>query len=241
MMIKNNVVLGAVICMTMAASSCAMADTPETPSIDVFLQPSNGIVQHVKMQSRQLNKMGESTFYEKGFPPHVTLYLTSYLASALPEVKRVVKDIAKHQYSFPLEITGASVTKSQWVFLDVKDSKTLQTLSDRVAQRLASLHDKSMPTPSWVKKYPEKEAFVKKYGSPNVFSQFQPHITLLANGNEAAVTKYRAYYDALPQKEQSAYGHGIAICIGYADKYGEITKVVARYPLLLKNALRSKK
>ena len=37
--------------------------------------------------------------------------------------------------------------------------------------------------PDWVKNLPqkereEKEAYIKKYGSPNVFSQFDPHITL---------------------------------------------------------------
>lgn len=241
MSMKSKTTFSAVAFIATVSSQAMAVSIPKEASLDIFLQPSNAIVQHIKSESRQLKNLGETTFYEQGYPPHITLYLTNYPVSALPEIKRIVKDIANHQYAFPLESIGTSITKSHWVFVNIKDSNPLQSLSDRIAQRLSPLHSKSMPEPTWVELYPEKEAFVKKYGSPNVFSQFQPHITLLANGNKQAVAKYYKRYNENTKTMKDTYGHGIAIGIGYTNKYGQMTKVVAKYPLLSKSAIRSKK
>jgi hypothetical protein len=47
--------------------------------------------------------------------------------------------------------------------------------------------------PDWVQHLPEPErsekiAFIRQYGSPNVFSQFQPHVTLACDENAAALS-----------------------------------------------------
>jgi hypothetical protein len=47
--------------------------------------------------------------------------------------------------------------------------------------------------PDWVQHLPEPErsakiAFIKQYGSPNVFSQFQPHVTLACDVNSTALS-----------------------------------------------------
>ena len=59
----------------------------------------------------------------------------------------------------------------------------LQQLSDAVVNNTHDLIIPNQPVPSWIKDLsPEearlKEEMVKKYGSPNVFSQFQPQYDL---------------------------------------------------------------
>lgn len=57
--------------------------------------------------------------------------------------------------------------------------------------------------PIWVQHLPEPErsekiAFIRQYGSPNVFTQFQPHVTLACDANATALSaafaqKHRRY------------------------------------------------
>ena len=47
--------------------------------------------------------------------------------------------------------------------------------------------------PDWVQHLPEPERsekidFIRQYGSPNVFSQFQPHVTLACDDNATALS-----------------------------------------------------
>jgi hypothetical protein len=56
--------------------------------------------------------------------------------------------------------------------------------------------------PDWVQHLPEPErsekiAFIRVYGSPNVFSQFQPHVTLACDENAAALSA--AFVQKAPQ------------------------------------------
>ena len=56
-------------------------------------------------------------------------------------------------------------------------------MSDAMVKSLYTYAKKNQPIPPWVQNLPaneraEKIAMIEKYGSPNVFSQFQPHITI---------------------------------------------------------------
>jgi hypothetical protein len=56
--------------------------------------------------------------------------------------------------------------------------------------------------PDWVQHLPEPErsekiAYIKQYGSPNVFTQFQPHVTLACDANATALSA--AFAQKAPQ------------------------------------------
>eukprot|EP00698_Gefionella_okellyi_P025461 TRINITY_DN933_c0_g1_i2.p3 TRINITY_DN933_c0_g1~~TRINITY_DN933_c0_g1_i2.p3 ORF type:complete len:120 (-),score=28.59 TRINITY_DN933_c0_g1_i2:213-572(-) len=59
----------------------------------------------------------------------------------------------------------------------------LQFMSDALVNETFLFAVPNQPIPPWVLQLPEPErslkiAMIKRYGSPNVFSQFQPHVTL---------------------------------------------------------------
>ena len=66
--------------------------------------------------------------------------------------------------------------------LDIQNSQTLQQLSNTVVKDLAKYRNKDYPAPSWVKFYPNKLKSFEKYGSPNTFAEFNPHLTKYSRG-----------------------------------------------------------
>ncbi|WP_352339710.1 hypothetical protein, partial [Psychrobacter sp. 16-MNA-CIBAN-0192] len=82
---------------------------------------------------------------------------------------------------FPITAEGFSVTKSNWAFINLQPSRQLQRLSDEITLAIEPLRERNVTVPTWVKNYPNKLTAFKRYGSPNVFQNFQPHLTLLAN------------------------------------------------------------
>ena len=56
--------------------------------------------------------------------------------------------------------------------------------------------------PDWVQHLPEPErsekiALIRQYGSPNVFSQFRPHVTIACDNNATALSA--AFAQKMPQ------------------------------------------
>ena len=65
----------------------------------------------------------------------------------------------------------------------VDNNECLQFMSDSIVNATHMYIQQDQPVPSWVYNLTqplqaEKIELVKVYGSPNVFSQFQPHVTL---------------------------------------------------------------
>ena len=80
--------------------------------------------------------------------------------------------------------------------------------------------------PSWVKHYPNKLVAFERYGSPNVFQNFQPHLTLLANEQSAALALVKKALHAEPPQAQ---GEIIGIGIGVSDQFGQQKEILAKY------------
>ncbi len=79
-------------------------------------------------------------------------------------------------------LRGVSVGAG-YVMWNVPVSQCLQELSDAVVLATYQFAKPNQKAPAWVYSLPEparkaKLAMVKKYGSPNVFSQFDPHLTI---------------------------------------------------------------
>ncbi|MFM2476752.1 2'-5' RNA ligase family protein [Celerinatantimonas sp. MCCC 1A17872] len=197
-------------------------------SVDIFALPSESIQNLVKENSQTLSHLGMTTFYAKGKQPHITLYLTEYPEQALPKVKKVVHQLANQTAVFNLSAQGISVTKGNWVFIDISWSKQLQNLADKTTLALEDYRAKTPNLPDWVKNYPNKLAAFNRYGSPNVFQNFQPHMTLLANEQNASLETFkRQVAKQLPHAQGKVSGIGIAI----VDPLGQPTKIIATYPL----------
>lgn len=198
-------------------------------SYDVFVPAPAAIEELVNQAGSQLAGLGLQSFYRKGYLPHVTLYLTRYSAARLPELRKRVQALAAAARSFELQASGCSLTPSHWLFLDVPVGPELQALSDAAVRSLSPLHDPSLPEPAWLKDVPEKRQAFQKYGSPNVFGYFEPHLTQLAHEPSP---KLSAWFRSGKCKSWQAKGRIRAIGLAQVDADGQILRGQAElYPI----------
>ncbi|WP_068092086.1 2'-5' RNA ligase family protein [Novosphingobium rosa] len=202
------------------------AHAGDTVSIDIYAIPSRPVVEAVAQASEKLGKRGMKTFYAQGHAVHATLYLTQYPSSATPALKAAIARLAKSGKRFPLTVGGAERTVSNWLFLKVQRSPDLQRLADQVTLAAEPLRDHTVSPPGWMKDYPAKLPAFERYGSPNVFAQFEPHLTLLANETNPGLGAFVAEAE---QSRPEARGQVEGIGIGIVDANGQIVKTVAEY------------
>lgn len=221
---KCKIILGISALLTLAGMQSAWA---KNLSLDVYAIPPEPVVNIVKTQSQRLHKVGLESFYTKNKTlPHITLYLTEYNAEGVGKVKQIVSQIAASAKPFTIETQGISVTKSNWAFINIKPSHSLQRIADQVTFRLEPYRAKDPTLPNWVKKYPNKLSAFKRYGSPNVFQNFQPHLTLLANGNPSKLEKFKQINQQKPlQADGTIAGLGVAI----VDNHGQPIKILGTW------------
>lgn len=203
----------------------------ETDKINVFCVMSENIEAEVKVATVDL-KVTENieTFALKGYQPHCTLYMTAYPKGRQKLVATIVRRIANTTKQFPINTKGIEVAASDWLFMGIENNKELQSLCDEVATRLAFLRAKSDYVPAWAKSMPAKVECIKKYGSPNVFSQFDPHLTLLAKSDGEMLKRFKTYCeDKIYNKPVS--GKVVAIGYGLADRDGQIKTPIEVFPL----------
>lgn len=213
----------------LVASSRLMAQ--ETDKINVFCVMSENIEAEVKVATVDL-KVTENieTFALKGYQPHCTLYMTAYPKGRQKLVATIVRRIANSTKQFPINTKGIEVAASDWLFMGLENNKELQALCDEVANRLAFLRAKSDYVPAWAKNMPAKVECIKKYGSPNVFSQFDPHLTLLAKSDGEMLRRFKTYCEDKIYNKPVA-GKVVAIGYGLADKDGQIKTPIEVFPL----------
>eukprot|EP00761_Pharyngomonas_kirbyi_P006634 gb/GECH01006642.1/.p1 GENE.gb/GECH01006642.1/~~gb/GECH01006642.1/.p1 ORF type:complete len:281 (+),score=59.19 gb/GECH01006642.1/:1-843(+) len=121
--------------------------------------------------------------------PHITLYLTKFHKSKFNKIKKALNESVQE---FNQELTqGCNVYINETAHISgdygmwsVVDTDCLQYMSNRIVNKTVSYAVFPQSVPEWVHSIPdnttrqEKTHYVKKYGSPNVFDQFQPHVTL---------------------------------------------------------------
>ncbi len=202
------------------------AKAEDRVSIDIYAIPSPSIVEGVEKASVDLTARGMTTFHAQGHPAHVTLYLTQYPVSAAPALKAAVARATKACRQFPLAATGLERTASNWLFLKVDRTAALQRLADEITLAAEPLRSHDLSPPSWMKEYPAKLPAFERYGSPNVFMQFDPHLTLLANETSPNLGKYVADMATRPPR---AVGRVTGIGMGIVDANGQLVKTLAEY------------
>lgn len=193
---------------------------------DVFLIPSTDLDKTIDDVSGKLKEFGIESLAAQGFKPHITLYLTEYPQSALDELKSAVEAIATGWQPFSVEITELSQTRDDWLMLTVAPDDELQKLSNDIVNTVSNFRNPTPALPSWVNSYPEKLATFEKYGSPNVFDNFTPHVTLLPKTDHAKLGLFMEKYgETISNKEIKALGIGIA----EADSNGQTKNILATY------------
>jgi 2'-5' RNA ligase len=198
----------------------------DTVSIDIYAIPSRPVVEAVAHASSDLARHGLTTFYAQGHAVHATLYLTQYPVGAEPQVQAAVAKLARGRAAFPLIVGGTEKTASNWLFLGVRRSADLQRLADLVTLAAEPYRDHSVSPPGWMRDYPAKLPAFERYGSPNVFMQFDPHLTLLANETKPGLADFMAG----PEKNQpETTGQVEGIGIAVVDGNGQIVKTLAEY------------
>lgn len=202
------------------------ARAEDTVSIDVYAIPSKPIVDLVAKTSSDLAGQGMTSFYAQGHAAHVTLYLTRYPASAEPALKAAVARAVKDCRSFPLTVEGSERTASNWLFLRVARSAALQRLADEITLTAEPFRSHDIAPPAWMREYPAKLPAFERYGSPNVFMQFDPHLTLLANETDPRLPAFVAGLEKNPPK---AIGTVEGVGIGIVDANGQVVQTLAEY------------
>merc|ERR1711991_1291258 len=147
--------------------------------------------------------------------PHVTLYLTSFLAKDVETVVATAGEVVAGFGSCTayLNATVVSGAYGMWTGPPVPS------------------------VPAWVNNLPPKEReekikLIHEYGSPNVFQGFQPHVTL-AWDNTTSPTAFGTALDALGLNGVVTEYYPSAIAISHTGPHGTVLRdgTIAQFPL----------
>lgn len=182
--------------------------------------------------SSVMEKAGLKSFFARGKEPHITLYLTEFKDHSLFHLMEKMKRVAQLHDPFEVRFEDQlSKTKGNWLFLDLEENRKLQHLSDHVVFEMNTLRDESASLPPWLGHYPSKLAAFKRYGSPNVFQNFEPHVTLLADYQDEGELDLFLESKGLKEIDFSESFKVEGIAIGEVDEFGQIEgEPIAYYP-----------
>lgn len=207
---------------------------------DIFLIPSEKATNYIANFNKSLAETNILKKYSivpfiKNHPVHLTLYLTSFQSKYISNINSELKTLAESTKPLHIETKGITVGKSGFVMLDIKKSKKLQNLSNNVIKNLAQYRNKNYSAPDWVKFYPKKLKYFKKYGSPNAFSEFNPHLSILAADlkndkiRNCFVKDFNEVIDGINIKPTDFKIN--AIGLGEVDNNGQVVKTLHIYKL----------
>lgn len=216
--------------------------------INVYLKFDDPVLhQSIKQFNTYLKAHGIFSRYQiepflDNHPLHITLYLATYPETSLPLIQNEVVKLAKKWRRITVKTTHIFVSAGNYVLLDVDNANVqdgsipqLQLLSDEMTLRLSTLRDFSAKIPDWADAIPEKKKAFTRYGSPNVFFEYNPHVTLMAKNfsDPAQGNMFRHEVAGLIQQHnfQELSVVATAIAIGYVDSFGQVTEEIAHYPL----------
>ena len=188
---------------------------------NVFVIMDNNAKENVENISKGLKEAGIDSLYSKGYAIHMTLYLTEYKPESLKKIKEVVNKIAKKTKPFDVNFYRLRKTGGNWFMLDAENNGIIQGLADEVTVRLNKYRATDAKVPDWAKSIPEKVKSFNLYGSPNVFMNFDPHITLLTPEDPAKIDTFTSKYNFKPFKAKV-----IGIGIAQVDDLGQAKDII---------------
>ena len=207
---------------------------------DIFLIPSQQAHNYIKTFDDSLATTGllekyKVTPFIKNHPVHATLYLTSFQPKYIPNIENQIQNIADNTKTFDIKTSNLVAGKSGFLMLNLYNSEKLQNLSNTVVTELSKYRNKNYTIPSWVKYYPTKLESFKKYGSPNTFSEFNPHFSILAADLKTAKSMssfVKDFNKIIKNANLKPTSFKIqAIGFGEVDNNGQVTKILRTYKL----------
>jgi hypothetical protein len=172
--------------------------------------------------------------------PHITLYLTAFQTSQLPALKDAVQEVLQQsdfgrcQISMPNAGLIVSGSYGMW---NTANPACLQRMSDSIVNATYKYAIPNQPIPSWVDGLPEptkseKIHMIQEYGSPNVFSQFQPHVTLAFDGSPSNASNLSTAFAVLKKTVNDTSTIPTVVGLGTVGAHGTVLrgKDMAQFP-----------
>ncbi|KAA6396732.1 MAG: hypothetical protein EZS28_007745 [Streblomastix strix] len=137
--------------------------------------------------------------FEKKYQPHITLYMTDFENEFLPNLISTINQTSSRLLKgYVMQNSIQSVGNYAMWYSSL--GKYIQLLSDTIVNNTFYYCKQGQPIPDWVLQIPDEEErkrkirYIELYGSPNVFDEFEPHITIGFDYNssrlETAVKKF---------------------------------------------------
>mmetsp|Transcript_23825 Transcript_23825/g.49638 ORF Transcript_23825/g.49638 Transcript_23825/m.49638 type:complete len:264 (-) Transcript_23825:27-818(-) len=175
------------------------------------LNPNNVTISkaNLRISAGLTNPEDQKIHFETTHDPHATLYLTTFLEDSLDEMVTAANAALQSGWatfctpcSF-MSIGDTKVAGGSYGMLEVINTDCLQGLSDSLVNATCEFIDPKAKeyVPGWVYDLPDEERDMKidlihKYGSPNVFGGFQPHVTLV--GDSISSSDMNQVFDTTP-------------------------------------------
>ncbi len=208
--------------VSLAAKDNPLADTTKW---NVFAVVSGNIEDAARQASEALVKKGFESFPAQGMQVHCTFYLTRFSNVNKDKILNVISETASETKKFSLETDGLHITNGNWVFINLKKDALLQNLADTIVTKLEKYRFNDGFIPKWVEDYPEKKKNIADFGSPNVFSSFEPHLTLVAGNDKGELLSAFVKENSEKEFAKTIKGQLIGIGLGKADRNGQIEEV----------------
>ena len=126
-----------------------------------------------------------------------------------------------------MEFYKLEKTERKTLAVYAKNNQNIQQLADEITVNLTKYRKKDIETPEWVRYFPEKEKLFNLYGSPDVFINFNPHVTLLTQQNSSKINSFILNYNFTPFKTKA-----ISIGIGKVNNLGQIKEIIYSQSLI---------
>lgn len=139
--------------------------------------------------------------------PHVTLFLSDFqtnndtaIIEMFEKTKELVSNFSMCTIEIPIDVKAK--VSGPYSMFPIPKTTCLQHLSDRLVKVLNPYITRPQPIPDWVYKLPiftrlRKMWLIRQFGSPNVFADFEPHVTV-GYDHSATVESRQSTLNALP-------------------------------------------
>lgn len=215
---------------------CTVAKT----QLDVHLTLNDCLQHHAIASNEKLRSnfnITERISFDSSSIPHITLYLTDFKDGMEDKIVLTLKNMMQNNARFRIS-SNELMINGPYAMYNIEKNESIQALSNHIVLSLTRYKDSNQTVPDWVYKLPEptkskKIRYVQEYGSPNVFDEFDPHITV----------GYDEFTPAHERKQvlESDWGCenvlSLNVGVGITGQYGTVVHEIAVLPL--ENAIGS--
>lgn len=186
----------------LSSQSAFIPSSVESVGINVHLTFAAPLLSLVTSVNARLQN--ETIRFPRPHTPHVTLYMSQFFVSSMPAFLEAIEEaIASPTFASSCSSsTLAATVAGRYIMLPVALNGCLQSMSDTIVTRTHHLALPNQTAPDWLSRLPEPQRSAKMrmlnlFGSPNVFSQYDPHITLACAANVSELDRAVHVFDGI--------------------------------------------